>query len=392
VLVVQAFGEAEFWLCGGKVILLLILFSFTFITMVGGNPRHDAYGFRYWGNPGPFAEYRSTGNLGRFQGFLACVWSAAFTIVGPEYLSIAGAETQRPRQILKAAFKTVYYRFGVFFILGALCVGIVVPWNDPTLQAILTGEKSTHGAAASPYVVAMMNLKVDVLPHIVNALFILSVFSAGNTLTYCATRSLYGLALDGRAPRLLGKTTKAGVPIYAFLFVILFPFLSFLQLSNSASEVLTWLISLVTAGVLIAYLVMCITYIQFYRACKAQGIDRTSFPYVGYFQPYCAYIGAAVMVLILLFYGYHAFDPWNTETFFQNYTMQLLAPILFLGWKLVKRTKVLDPKEIDLVWERPNVDVYESQFTDPAPGFWTEILMMMRVTRHEKHVNTPNTP
>lgn len=28
-----------------------IVFSFTFVTMVGGNPTHDAYGFRYWNNP-----------------------------------------------------------------------------------------------------------------------------------------------------------------------------------------------------------------------------------------------------------------------------------------------------------------------------------------------------
>jgi amino acid transporter len=37
--------------------------------MVGGNPKHDAYGFRYWKTPGAFAEYRTTGSLGRFEGF-----------------------------------------------------------------------------------------------------------------------------------------------------------------------------------------------------------------------------------------------------------------------------------------------------------------------------------
>lgn len=43
-LVVDVYGEAEFWLSGGKVILILALFMFTFITMVGGNPKKDAYG------------------------------------------------------------------------------------------------------------------------------------------------------------------------------------------------------------------------------------------------------------------------------------------------------------------------------------------------------------
>jgi L-asparagine transporter-like permease len=40
VLAVNIYGEAEFWLSGGKVILLVILFMFTFVSMVGGNPKH----------------------------------------------------------------------------------------------------------------------------------------------------------------------------------------------------------------------------------------------------------------------------------------------------------------------------------------------------------------
>jgi amino acid transporter len=46
---------------------------------VGGNPKGDAYGFRYWQKPGAFAEYRSTGSEGKFEGFLACLWSASFS-------------------------------------------------------------------------------------------------------------------------------------------------------------------------------------------------------------------------------------------------------------------------------------------------------------------------
>lgn len=182
-LVVSMYGEAEFWLSGGKVILLFALFFFTFITMVGGNPRHDAYGFRYWDKPGPFAEYNSTGLLGRWEGFLACVWNASFAVVGPEYLSMVAAEAKRPRSYIKAAYKTVYMRFGIFFIGSALCVGIVIAHNDPLLESIARGNASGGGtAAASPYVIAMQNLGIDGFPHVVNALLCTSIFSAGNTL------------------------------------------------------------------------------------------------------------------------------------------------------------------------------------------------------------------
>jgi yeast amino acid transporter len=300
VLAVKAYGEAEFWLSGGKVILIFIVFSFTFVTMVGGNPQHDAYGFRYWKNPGAFTEYRSSGALGRWEGFLAALWSASFTVVGPEYISMVAAEAKRPRIYIKQAFKTVYWRFAIFFIGSALCVGIVIPYNDPKLVAILSGESSGGGtASASPYVIAMSNMGITVLPHIVNALLCTSIYSAGNTYTYCASRTLYALALEGRAPRFLRKCTRKGVPIYCFAVTLLFPLLSFLQVGNGSSVVLGWLINLVTAGGVIDYIVMGTTYIFFYRACKAQGVDRKSFPYYGYFQPWCGYLGTAWMVVIV---------------------------------------------------------------------------------------------
>ncbi|KIX95189.1 uncharacterized protein Z520_09105 [Fonsecaea multimorphosa CBS 102226] len=385
ILAVRVYGEAEFWLCSGKVLLLIMMFFFTFITMVGGNPQGHAYGFHSWKVAGAFAEHRTTGSLGRFEGFLACLWSASFTIVGPEYVSMAAAEAKRPRIVVKNAFKMVYWRYFCFFVLGALCVGIVVPWNDPTLQAILAGTSLKSGAAASPYVIAMTNMGIGVLPHFVTALILTSIFSAGNTLTYCGTRSLYGLALEGRAPSILRRTTKSGVPIYALAVTMCFPFLSFLQTSNSSSTVLTWLIDLITAGALIDYLVVCITFLCFYRACKVQGLDRRSLHYFGWFQPYCAWIGVVTMIIVLLFYGYTAFAPPTVAAFFQNYTMQLVAPILYLGWKLLKRTKMIKPEEVDLVWESPVIDAYEEGFQGEVVGFWTEMAQIFRFRRHKKN-------
>jgi amino acid transporter len=157
---------------------------------------------------------------------------------------MVAAEAKRPRIYIKNAFKTVYARFAIFFIGSALCVGIVIPYNDPKLVAIFSGTVGGAGtASASPYVIAMQNLGVSGLPHFVNALMVTSIFSAGNTYTYCATRNLYGLALEGRAPKFLRYCTKGGVPLFCFAFVMCFPCLSFLQLGKSSSTVLGWLVS-----------------------------------------------------------------------------------------------------------------------------------------------------
>lgn len=44
---------------------------------------------------------------------------------------IAG-EAKDPRKTIPAAFKTIMFRMVIFFIGGALCVGILVPANDKT--------------------------------------------------------------------------------------------------------------------------------------------------------------------------------------------------------------------------------------------------------------------
>jgi amino acid transporter len=376
---VQWYGEAEFWLSSGKVFLILIVFSFTFITMVGGNPKHNANGFLYWWKPGAFAEYIATGDLGRFEGFLACLWNAAFTIVGPEYVSMVSGETKLPRKYLKNAFKTTYARFAFFFIGSALCVGIVIPYNEPHLLAIISGKTGGSGtASASPYVIAMNNLGITGLPHVVNALLITSIFSAGNAYVYCGSRSLYGLAQEGQAPKFIRKCTPSGVPIYALGITMLFPFMAFLNVSGNAAQVLSWFTNIITAGGIIDYLVMSVTYIFFYRACKAQNIDRRSLPYYGYFQPYCGFVCACWFTTVVCVYGYTVFLPgfWSIKDFFTYYTMVIVAPCLFFGWKLVKRTKFIKPEEADLVWDRPAIDAYEAAWDDDGNDFWTEIAQM----------------
>jgi amino acid transporter len=345
------------------------VFFFTFITAVGGNPQHEAYGFRYWYSPGAFAEYIHTGTLGKFEGFLGSLFSACFTVVGPEYLGMVAGEAERPRVYLKNGFKTVYWRFFVFFVLGALAVGIVIPYNAPELN---NGSGTADG---SPYVIAMQNMGVAVLPHIVNALLITSIFSAGNAYVYCAMRSLYGLACDGQAPRIFKKTMKNGIPIYAFAITMVFPFLSFLAVSSSTAQAVTWLQAVTEGATMINYIIISLTYIFFYRACKAQGLDRSTLPYVGYFQPYCGYITLVYMTVVEGIFGYTVFVPghWSVADFFPPYTMAFISILLYFGWKIIKRTKFVGPLEADLIWEKPQIDAYEASFTEPPTRLRDEL-------------------
>lgn len=120
-------------------------------------------------------EYINLGDLGRFQGFLACIIGAAFVIAGPEYISMCAGEAKNPRKSMPKAFNSITYRLVGFFIIGALSVGIVCPYTSDQLL----GNAGAY-AAASPYIISMEILRIKIFPSIVNALILTSILSAAN--------------------------------------------------------------------------------------------------------------------------------------------------------------------------------------------------------------------
>ncbi|KAE8368888.1 hypothetical protein BDV27DRAFT_153522 [Aspergillus caelatus] len=119
-------------------------------------------------------------------------------------------------------------------------------------------------------------------------------------------------------------------------------------------------------------------------------VDRKAFPYFGRFQPYSAWIGLIGECLIVIFYGYSSFIPWDVSNLFTHYTMLILAPILYFSWKIFWRTRVVKPGEADLIWERPMIDTYEAGLTSPPRGFWAEILLTVGWRRGPKNQEASN--
>lgn len=70
-------------------------------------------------------------------------------MVGPEFISMAAAEAENPRKLMRRAFKSFAWRLMFFFIGGALCVGIVIPYNDHLLTQYIDGSKAGSGTGAA---------------------------------------------------------------------------------------------------------------------------------------------------------------------------------------------------------------------------------------------------
>lgn len=138
----RIFGEAEFWAGAVKVVVLTVLIVTCFIIVVGGSPSHDVIGFRYWNNPGTFAEYLLTGPKGRFLGWWACMIQACFAFTGVEVVGMTFGETPNPRKNIPRAIKQTFFRITVFYLVSILILGMAVPYNSSELLGATSASTS----------------------------------------------------------------------------------------------------------------------------------------------------------------------------------------------------------------------------------------------------------
>jgi amino acid transporter len=151
--------------------------------------------------------------------------------------------------------------------------------------------------------------------------------------------------------------------------VLTISLIAFLQVSNGSATVLAWFVNLITASQLINYAVVCATFLRWKRALEAQGISRDSLPYKSIMQPGAAYMGMICTLVMAFVGGYSVFLPgnWDVPTFLFSYFMIGLFPILFFGWKLIKKSKWRKPEEVDLKGELAEIDEYTRNFVQTPP-------------------------
>ncbi|KAF7909391.1 uncharacterized protein EAF01_003109 [Botrytis porri] len=343
---VKFYGEAEVVTASIKILCFLGLIIVSIVITAGGAPNHESVGFRYWKDPGPFVPYDGiTGNKGNFLAFFSAFINASFSYIGVETVVVAAAETENPHKSIPKAVKRVTYRILFFYVLGTLLIGMIIPSNDPALVS------GTGNANSSPFVIAIKNAGISVLPSIVNACILTSAWSAGNSYCYIGARMIVAMAVDRQAPQCFAKVNRWGVPYLAVVVSFAFGPLAYLSLgSGGAAQAFTWLLNLSTVAGLLAWMTLCICYIRYHHACIAQSVDRNNLPFKGRCQPLAAYVGAIGSGIIVIFSGFGVFikGNWSTSNFIASYIgiVIYIAPYVF--WKIFKRTKVSRSKDVDL--------------------------------------------
>jgi len=282
-------------------------------------------------------------------------------------------EAANPRKVIPRAIKLTFYRILIFYVVLVFLLGMIVPYNSPLL--LDANKKSSASASASPFVVAIVLAGIPVLPGLFNACVLIFIFSACNSDLYIASRTLYGLADAGKAPKIFKTTTKGGLPYIALGTSALFCLLAFLGVNTDSYTVFGYFVNLVTMFGLLTWISILISHIFFVHARHAQNIPDTALAYVAPLGIYGSYGAIVFSVLICIFKGFPLFcykitaaagtkPVFDTRTFVTTYLALPLYIIMFFGHKFWTGSSFVKAGECDLLSGKERIDMEEQEFLE----------------------------
>ena len=326
---VRYYGEIEYWVALVKIIAIIGFIIYAF-CMVCGAGKTGPVGFRYWRNPGPWgagAGLVQNTNTDRFLGWLSSLINAAFTYQGVEFTGIAAGECSNPRKTVPRAINQVIFRILIFYILTLFFVGLLVPYNDPSLT------DDTTFISSSPFLISIKNSGTPVLPHIFNAVMLFTVTSAGNSDVYIGSRVLYSMA-GTTAPRFFHITTKQGVPFIGVLITSSLGLLCFLKMTNSGQSVFTWLLDISATASVIDWIFVSGAHLRFMSILRSRNISRDTLPFKAFGMPFFARFAFVSLIIIIFIQGYAVFFKFKVSDFFANYISLMLFFAIWIGSQL----------------------------------------------------------
>ena len=352
---VKGYGEAEFVFSFIKVITVVGFIILGIILNCGGGPEGGYIGGKYWHDPGAFAGDTPGA---KFKGVCSVFVTAAFSFAGSELVGLASSESVEPRKSVPKAAKQVFWRITLFYILSLLMIGLLVPYNDPSLIGA-----SSVDAAASPFVIAIKTHGIKGLPSVVNVVILIAVLSVGNSAIYACSRTMVALAEQRFLPEIFAYVDRKGRPLVGIAVTSAFGLIAFVAASKKEGEVFNWLLALSGLSSLFTWGGICICHIRFRKALAAQGRNLDELSFKSPTGVWGSYWGLFMVIIMFIAQFYVALFPVgdspSAEGFFEAYLSFPLVMAMYIGHKIYKRNwKIFIPaEEMDIDTGRREVDL-----------------------------------
>lgn len=332
---VKGFGETEFWFAMIKVVTVVIFLITGVLIILGIMGGNDPIGFsNFTMGEGPFN--------GGFFTILGVFMAAGFSFQGTELLGVTAGESENPEKNIPKAIRSVFWRILLFYILAIFVIGMIIPFTDSRLLS--------QDVAVSPFTLVFERAGLAFAASIMNAIILSSVLSAGNSGMYASTRMLWDLARDGKAPKFLSKLDKRGVPVNALIVTSLVGCVAFLASFFGDGVVYIWLLNASGMAGFVTWVGIAIAHYRFRKAYAAQGLDMNALPFRAKGFPFGPIFALVLCIIIIIGQGYQAFSSdgidWNSM--FVSYIGLILFFVLWFGYKIKHKTKIIPLEECDL--------------------------------------------
>jgi len=343
---VKGFGESEYWFSLLKVITI-IAFIVTGTLMI--------FGIMSGSHPAQFTpglQVFETGDapfVGGIPAFISAAMVVGFSFMGTELIGVAPHKVACLGVGYCPEERQVFWRILMFYVLAILIIGLILPYNDPSL--LKTGMEDV---GASPFTLVFKRAGFALAAGMMNTVILTAILSAGNSGLYASTRMLHNMALHGMAPRALARLSPGGVPRRALLATTAVASLCFLTSLVDEKGVYLWLLNASGMTGFIAWLGIAVCHVRFRRAYLHQGGDLQALPYRARLFPLGPLLAFGICLVVMLGQNFAAFTGSGVDWVgvVATYIGIPLFLLLWLGYKLRHRSRVVALHEVDLVTGR----------------------------------------
>lgn len=189
-----------------------------------------------------------------------------FSYVGMDIFAATAAESRSlsNSETMKMAARKINIRIVTLYAMAMLTASFVVPYDHPFLNG-----KGTSVGSHSVFIIAVVEAGIPNTAHFFNAVFVFSSFTCAINSSYVASRVLYTLALQGQTgPDFITSRLKKchnGVPIRSVLMTCALMLVGYMGRTGAPGLRLNELASNCTVSCLIVFIIICATYLCFFR-------------------------------------------------------------------------------------------------------------------------------
>ena len=252
-LATRAFGEAEYWFAGVKVLAILSFIVVGALVIFGVIDLPS-------GAPAPMFDNLKGDSL--FPNGLPAVFAVMMTVVyafqGCEIMGVAAGETDQPEKSIPRAVRNVVFRVLIFYVLAVMVLAAIIPWQQA-------------GLVESPFVQVFDMVGIPYAADLMNFVILTAILSVGNSGLYASTRILWAMSKSGMAPKALSPLSKQGVPLRALFITLCFALISLMTSFIAADTLFMVLMAVSGMAGTVTWIVIALAQYRFRRQFLREG-------------------------------------------------------------------------------------------------------------------------